>query len=195
MQFVLGLDLGKARDHTALVVNRKSVDWGGGIHHGIQFAHRFPLGVSYPAMIREVTALIDQLPPMPEKPALLADATGVGAPVIDLMREEGLQPHAVTLTAGSHWVRDGFGIRLPKTILASTINIGLQTGSLMIASRLPLLEVLKRELSGFKVTTTAAGNDAFGNDSQTEHDDMVIALGLAVFGAEVGMRMPRTVLI
>jgi hypothetical protein len=141
--------------------------------------------------------MMGQLPEMPEPPMLVVDSTGVGIPLVDMLVDYGLRPIAVTLTAGSQWSIDGRSVRLPKLTLASTLNVCLETGRLRIAADLPLLPVMRRELEGFKISTSAAGHDTFGNDSQAAHDDLVVGLGLATFAAEVGLtsRSPRTVLL
>ena len=45
-------------------------------------------------------------PPLDGQAPLVVDQTGVGRPVVDLFREVGLKPIAVTLTAGDAEKRD-----------------------------------------------------------------------------------------
>src|SRR6185503_20854674 len=120
--FVVGLDLGQVRDHSAVVINEKRMlGWRDEPTHVIRFVHRFRLGVKYHDVAREVADLIAQLPRLPDPPMLYADSTGVGRPVCDLLREEGLTPFDVTLTAGANWSISGRSISLPKSLLASTL--------------------------------------------------------------------------
>jgi hypothetical protein len=44
----------------------------------------------------------------------------------------------------------------------------------------PAAEVLTRELEGFKVKITPAANETFGTWRDGEHDDLVLAVALAV---------------
>lgn len=50
-----------------------------------------------------------------------------------------------------------------------------------IAARLPDAAVLARELQDFRVRFTESGNATF-NAREGAHDDLVLALALAVFG-------------
>ena len=54
-------------------------------------------------------------------------------------------------------------------------------GDLRIAASLPDAAVLARELQDFRVRFTEAGNATF-NAREGAHDDLVLALALAVFG-------------
>ena len=102
--FYLGLDLGKLRDSTALVLlERYSTRQGWDPYYlcevyrwktVIRLAERVPLGTSYPAVVERVRAVIDQL--APRGPVhLTVDATGVGQAVVDALREAKLKmsPH------------------------------------------------------------------------------------------------------
>ena len=68
-------------------------------------------------------------------------------------------------------------------------------GTLRIAAGLPFRAQLERELGAFRVTTSAAGNDSFNSRTEADHDDLVIAMGLAVWGASRNIRPRRTVLL
>jgi hypothetical protein len=93
--FTLGLDLGQARDYSALVASRKHVNQFGEVYHAVVFTHRFGLKTPYAAVAYEVADFMSQLPPSPDRPMLFADSTGVGRPVVDLIRDQGLEPYAV----------------------------------------------------------------------------------------------------
>ena len=194
--FYCGLDLGQARDYSAIIVNEKRVSQDGLAFHAIRYAHRFRLGTNYLDVAREVANLLEGLPQRPEKPELWSDVTGVGRPVSDLLREQGLTPWNVNLTAGANWSLNGNKtISLPKAIMASTLNVALQNGDIGFAGDLPWLEIITRELGTYRVTTTAAGVDSFNSRTEADHDDFVIALGLAVFGASRNFKGSRTVLL
>ena len=195
--FFVGLDLGQARDYSAIIVNEKRVARDGGIFHAIRFAHRFRLGTNYLDVAREVADLMDRLPERPEPPQVWADNTGVGRPVSDLLRDQGLRPWNVNLTAGANWSISGDRtISLPKSIMASTLNVALQNGEIGFAGDLPWLDQLTRELGTYRVTTTAAsGVDSFSARTEADHDDFVVSLGLAVFGASRNFGAARTVII
>ncbi len=50
----------------------------------------------YPRVVMHISGLVSKLPGA----ALVVDATGVGRPVVDQLRAAGLDPIAVTITAG-----------------------------------------------------------------------------------------------
>ena len=66
---------------------------------------------------------------------MAVDATGVGRPVIDMIRDANLPAtvYPITLTGGDAVIRDGMERRVPKRDVASTIAVLLQTGRLRIA--------------------------------------------------------------
>lgn len=70
---------------------------------------------------------------------------------------------------------------MPKGELVSKLQALLHSGDLRIASSLPDASVLARELQDFRVRFTEAGNATF-NAREGAHDDLVLALALAVFG-------------
>lgn len=194
--FFCGLDLGQARDYSAIIVNEKRVSKDGAVFHAVRYAHRFRLGTNYLDVAREVADLMGRLPQRPEQPELWADNTGVGRPVSDLLREQGLAPWNVNLTAGANWSIGGpRTISLPKAIMASTLNVALQNGDIGFAADLPLLEIITRELGTYRVTQTASGVDSFNSRTEADHDDFVVALGLSVFGASRNFGSARTVML
>ena len=71
--FYCGLDLGQARDYSAIIVNEKRVSQDGMAFHTIRYAHRFRLGTNYLDVAREVSDLMGRLPQRPEQPELWAD--------------------------------------------------------------------------------------------------------------------------
>lgn len=202
--YVVGVDLGQSRDWTALVVLERAEvmehrfakapgmlsPWDLGerrvIHHAVRFLHRPPLGTPYPAVVEQVRALLADLPPMPRKPELVVDATGVGRPVLDMMRHGGLWPVGVTITGGqAEQVVAADDVRVPKRTLAALVQVILQTERLKIAPALPLAPVLVQELRAFQVKINAStGAESFEAWRDAEHDDLVLAVALACWQAE-----------
>jgi hypothetical protein len=169
--------LGQAADYTALAV----VEW---TQDALKVRHlqRFPLGTVYPAIVDAVADLMTRLPEYPE---LSVDATGVGRPVVDLLRANGLRLDAVTITGGDSATHDGMDWRIPKRDLVSAVAIALQTGRLKIASGLPDAATLTRELLNFKVTIDPkTAHDSYSSWRESDHDDLVLAVALAVWSAD-----------
>jgi three-Cys-motif partner protein len=60
----------------------------------------------------------------------------------------------------------------------------LETDRLKIAEALPMAERLVRELLAFRVRITSSGSDAYGAWRERSHDDLVLAVGIAVWISE-----------
>ena len=173
----VGLDLGQAADYTAIAV----VEW---TPDALKVRHlqRFQLGTAYPAIVDDVAALMSRLPEYPE---LAVDATGVGRPVVDLLRVRGLRLEAVTITGGDTATHDGMDWRVPKRDLVGGVAVALQTGRLKIAAGLSDAATLTRELLNFKVSIDPkTAHDSYSSWRESIHDDLVLAVALAVWSAE-----------
>jgi hypothetical protein len=155
------------------------------VHHRLTLLHRFPLGTPYPAIVEGLRRLLWQLPPREREPELVVDATGVGRPVLDAMRERGLRPIGVTITGGTDVnKRAPDDWRVPKRILASRLQVVLQSERIKIAAEMPLTPLLVRELEAFRAKISIGGNETFEAWREQDHDDLVLAAAMAVWGAE-----------
>jgi hypothetical protein len=74
---------------------------------------------------------------------------------------------------------------VPKLTLVSRLQALLHEGRLKIHKELPEAETLVRELQDFRVEFTAAGHLTF-NARSGKHDDLVLALAIAVWRAHGG---------
>jgi hypothetical protein len=194
-RYVVGLDLGQAQDFTAIAVlahRRHTVDCqmnGRTVTklHDVQHLSRFKLGTGYPEITDAVCRLMKSLPASTLAPALLVDATGVGRPVVDLLRKSGLKPIAVTITGGSEETSSGdFDHRIPKKNIVSSLQVALQSERLKIARGLPDTDNLINELQNFKMKVLASGHESFEAWRESIHDDLVLATGLATWFCERG---------
>lgn len=184
--YVSGLDLGQARDHAALVVveQERISDPDRPGHSANRFdvrhLHRWPLGTSYPTVITDLQAWF-AVAPLRDTP-LVVDATGVGRPVVDMIRAAGLPAdlRPYTITAGT---AEG-DATVPKKDLVGAVLAALQTRRLRFAEALPLRPVLEKELETFRVKVTADRNETFAAYREKDHDDLVLALALAVWYGE-----------
>ena len=142
---------------------------------------RLPLGMSYPEQVLFVASLASRKPL--KSPDVYIDYTGVGRPVYDLFhaaRVPGIV--GISITAGKDPQRTNTGWSVPKNILVSGVQAKLHTGQLKVAAGLLDAPVLLKEFQDFRVTFTSAGNAIF-NARQGQHDDLVLAVSLAVWGA------------
>lgn len=186
-KFVVGIDLGQVTDFTAIVV--LEVNSGPSPTYDCGHLDRVPLGTPYPEQVDRIADLIADLREIGDV-RIMVDGTGVGRPVIDLLRPRVGKLTAVTITGGNSVSAKKKGeICVPKRDLVSAVKLVLQAGSLKIASELPEAEVLARELLAFEAKITASGHDQYeASWREGEHDDLVLALAMAVWQLTSGPR-------
>src|SRR5262245_23798833 len=184
----VGLDLGQARDYTALAVLEQS-----GERYNLRRLERLLLHTSYPAVVEHVRRLVSR--PQLRGCNLVVDQSGVGRPVVDLLRQADL-PCAlvpVTITGGnSEHFDTADGWRVSKVALVSSLIVVVQSRRLAAAPALPLAETLVQELEGFGTQVTASGHEVFSARSG-QHDDLVLAASLAAWWAERPPPRPPTI--
>lgn len=181
MSYLLGLDLGQARDYTALTVAER-IGEEDALYH-VRHLQRFELHTPYPVVVRRVVEML-RLPQLADT-TLIVDATGVGRPVVDLLHAAGLDPVAVTITGGDSVTTDSEGgYRVPKRDLVGVLQVLFQTQRLKIAAALPDADTLTRELLAFEVKITTSANDTYGAWREGAHDDLVLAVALACWWGE-----------
>lgn len=184
--YTVGLDLGQSADPSALIVaERLDVTPADGLRmterRDLVHAQRWTLGTPYPRIVDDVCDLLAE--PALEDAPLIVDATGVGRGVVDLFRDAhrdgrlSRYPIPITITAGEH----ANGLHVPKQDLVSRVQALLQSGRLLIAEAMPLRAELERELEGFSAKTSAAGRTTYEALTERIHDDLVLALALAVW--------------
>ncbi|MDP9310462.1 MAG: hypothetical protein M3R24_06160 [Chloroflexota bacterium] len=182
MQFFVGLDLGQAQDYTALsVIERRPNVLP--THYQVRHLERFQLGTAYPAIVDRVCTLM-RSPQLRGVSRLVVDATGVGRPVVDLLKKAGLTLEAVTITAGDTAHAEAGMWRVPKRDLVGVLQVMLQAKRMVIAPSLPEAETLVKELLNFQTKITLAGNDTYGAWREGSHDDLVLSVALATWSAE-----------
>ncbi len=184
-KYTLGLDLGQTKDYTALVILERHGEGAQAVFHA-RHLERFPLGTPYPAIVAAVADMLKQAPLAGGTPRLAVDETGVGAPVVDLFRQTRLNAslHPIHITGGASVNYDRGVEYVPKRNLVSVVQVALQTNRLKIASALPEAQTLVRELQGFQVKITEAANDTYGAWREGAHDDLVLAVALALYAGK-----------
>jgi hypothetical protein len=206
MGLFLGLDLGQSQDYTALCVLQTVPappievvnPYTGSVTHTaspvppalhIRHLERFPLGTRYPKIVQAVGDRLRTLTTVHGRPVLIVDKTGVGAPVVDLFVEAGLEPVAITITAGGepHSVPGGYNVS--KRDLVAAVQATLQTSRLKFAEALPDVATLTQELVNFQYKITAKANDTYEGRAGA-HDDLVLCVALALWYAEKAYSPP-----
>ena len=180
-KFFLGLDLGQARDYSAISVSERRIELTG-THDPVTYARhtstrifirhleRIPLRTPYPDVVERVKTVV-QLYPLPHLKVIM-DATGVGAAVRDMLARVrlGVPLVPVTITGGQQVSFTPGGCHVPRFDLLSNLRVLLEKRMLEIAVEGPIAETLRTEL--FR----------WGRRS-TYHDDLIFATALACWQA------------
>jgi hypothetical protein len=196
MSLALGVDLAQARDRTAIVAVRSwmtepTADQAVRArrprrerHHSIDHAERLRVGVSYPEQAAAIISIAEGLAG-DERPTLVVDATGVGRAVVDMIRRDSPFPvRAVTIGAGLEVVRDGWRVTVPKVELVGALEVVLSSRRIHAVEGLPLAKDIADELRSFGYEMSATGRPKY--EGRGRHDDLVMALALAVWQGERG---------
>ena len=194
-RFFVSVDLGQSHDFTAISVVER-VEWLGewdqvlfgrptmtGME--LRYLQRIPLGTEYPDVVSRVVDVVrsDRLDGCCE---LLVDATGVGRPVVDMLRRSRLNCTLIPVMVTSGFTesrKDGY-YHVPKRDLITGLQIALQQGTLGIAAGMQYCDKLMEEMREMRVRITTAGNEQFGAWREGSHDDLVFAVALGVLGGE-----------
>lgn len=181
-EFFLALDLGLRRDPSAVaVVERVARDLKRYDPvrmcqmmervYVLREVRRFPLETPYveiPVAVRRVmqglTAGVTR--------TLTVDATGVGAPVVELLKKAdlGAQLKPVVITGGEAVGKLPHAATVPRRALLENLRILMETRALRLPVGVANVEDLRRELLGL------------GRKGSRERDDMVFALALGCWG-------------
>ncbi len=199
----IGVDVGKSSDPTAIAVARVETH-DKEQHFYIPHLSRVPLGTTYPKIASRITEIVrgveriliyriaqdllaNPYTPEIEKKAresiwVLMDATGVGNPVVDYVREM-IPEISVCGVIFSYSEHSSVRWRAPEGVMGKHFLVSrLQ---LLIQSKrihLPYVkerEILIDELKNYEMQISKSGTDTYGAFKKGTHDDMVTALGLA----------------
>ena len=206
-EYYVGFDIGQVRDPSAIavlersevVVERSLVNYAYQTVTRLSIRHleRFPLGQDYPDMVEQVRRIVSR----PElcRSTLIADATGVGRPVVDLLRRAGLPCRImpVTITGGGKETYENGNWRVPKRDLITGLLVLLQRGAIQICGHLAEAQTLIDELGSMRLKVSAEGHETYAAGRENEHDDLVLAAALACWRGSLpveSMHEPRRLL-
>lgn len=185
----VGVDLGQTRDSTVMIAVRSyrgaPIKTATGrsrrpLHHDVVAIERLRVGLPYPQQTELIGAFCDRLA---GRPSLFVDGTGVGRPVVEILRS-GIRfgIAAVTIGGGTNVVAHGNDITVPKTELIGSLEAALSTRRLHCSPDLVHANELKGELAAFGYDLSPSGRLLY--EGKGSHDDMVLGLALSVWGAE-----------
>jgi hypothetical protein len=186
--FYFGLDLGQRRDPSAVavvermdpVLNRFDPEVYFGLRQadteprfGVRHLERIPLGTSYPDVVERVRVLTRR-PEVREQATLVVDGTGVGRPVVDLLKRADLDCEVVevSITAGAAAHLTTGCWYVPKLDLIGAVQVLVERGRLVFGREVPETGRLIEELMGMRMRTGGGWRDG-------AHDDLAMALSLA----------------
>ncbi|HZC05348.1 MAG TPA: hypothetical protein VE338_06880 [Ktedonobacterales bacterium] len=186
----VGVDLGQAHDPTAICVVDRCAELLGvdaatrepllEVWYELRFLERVALGTPYPDVVARVRSIAERLTPRPE---LVVDGTGVGRPVVDLLRGGEYLLHPVAIVSGGKARASEGWWHVPKRDLVAGLVVLFQRGELRIAASLRDADALANELLNFRVKVSNSGNESYGNWRDADHDDLVLAVALACWRA------------
>ena len=184
-EYVIGVDLGQRRDYSAVTVlelaettdgTRDPVTMEFRRERVIRLRHvkRIPIGTPFGGVVDQVARMVRD--PRLKDCTLVVDATGLGAPVVELLRAERLPCRLIPaqITGGLEEGSDGVYYRVPKRDLITGLQVLIEQWPFEIADG-PDAELLVQELLGMRATRGAGGGLRYGGPK----DDMAMSLALA----------------
>jgi hypothetical protein len=212
MAYFVGLDLGQRADYTALAVVQsvKERNDKGNFEAVLHLRHleRYPLRTSYTTIADGVVSVMrsealssDEYDPARHRLAkpkveLLVDKTGVGRGVTDILKERGLKFTGIVIHGGESTHNTDGAYHVPKKDLVAALEVPFDTGRLKIAEGLALWPVLREELQNFRrKQNPKTSHVSFEHWRDSEHDDLVLAVAMASWGASArrGQRALRLI--
>lgn len=202
----VGIDLGQAQDNSALAAIRYArplEDLGPEVPGDVglpdaglpvwecRAMKRWPLQTPYTRIALDVANIMAT---KTRGALVFVDATGVGRPCVEMI------VRALAAVGSPFWklvpviITGGLAVadnpdgtmHVSKTRLVSVLQVVLQARRLKIAKRHPEAASLRREMGSFKLRVTTSGAETFGAQGKS-HDDLVFALALAVYAAEMAL--------
>lgn len=166
LEFELGVDLAKFNDWTVITpveVTQRVIEWGGKDKFRVGVPERFNQ-IDWPLQKARIAASWGRY----NKSKMKVDATGIGSPIVDDLREAKIQPlEAITFTEKM------------RMDLLRNASIMLTEDKVMLPDFQPLLD----ELESVSYDVNKRGRVTIGvPDGQ--HDDCVMSLCLALWGVK-----------
>lgn len=147
----------------------------------VRHLERLPLGTNYVDVVARIKTLLATPPLADRRTCLLVDITGVGRGVYDLMRREGLEAIGISIHGGSDISGTAEGFSVPKRDLIAASQVRLQSRTLLVAAGLAEADTLVKELQNYRVKIDERTSHDSYNARTGQHDDLVLALSIAVW--------------
>ncbi|MFN0105510.1 MAG: hypothetical protein ACKV2U_25910 [Bryobacteraceae bacterium] len=174
IQYFVGVDLGRDRDHSAIAVMALRSD-----HTGLALRlgalQRVPLGTGYIEVIQRLLHVVATLGCMAGRIHVVVDSAGPGQVVVELIREKRLDIRLVAalLSGGRETGRSPSGaVTVPRRELMTNLRRLLESRAIRIPRNLAHIRELEVEIAAVRP-----------EGGQYAHDDLVVAVGLAAWQA------------
>jgi hypothetical protein len=185
-EIVVGLDIGQRQDYSAIAV-LEAIDESDGTRDPVTYefrrwktiqlrhAERIRIGTPFAGVVDRVSDIVSD--PRLRGCTLVTDATGVGAPVVEMLRAADLPCRliAAQITGGIDEGSDGHYHRVPKRDLVVGLQVLFDQWPFEMARGLPGVDALVQELAEFKAKRSNSGTMRFSG----ARDDLTMALALA----------------
>ena len=196
-RYYLGLDLGQCRDHSAIaIVEASHVPRGtidpytrqalSDVKLRVRHLERLPLDMPYPDVVERVRQLV-MLPEYLQRIVVIPDCTGGGGIFLDHLRAArmGVQIVPASITPGQEPNEAKGRHNLPKHHLITILEAMFRERRIGLDRECPHLKELIQELHAFERLAGPRGRETFTGKA-SHHDDLVLALALAVWRAVEG---------
>lgn len=182
--YLIGFDLGQMADYSALTIIERLYEENPTTYH-LRHLERFRLGTPYPDQVERVKELVNR-EPLKGLSSLIVDQTGVGKPVVDMLRETRLPVPIITILihGGDAVSKEDKQFRVPKRDLVGALQVLLQSKRLRVAEGLDVASLLVQELLNFKVKISVSGHDSYEAWREGAHDDLVLSTAMACWYGE-----------
>ena len=190
MDTLIGVDIGQKHEPSAICVietEYRETQGHSSKHLLVRLLERLPPGTTYVQLGQRLKVIIGGIRRLGgSSPVIHLNATGLGWPVVDLIKRETDYVGTVIPVHFNHGDRateEGRGslcvLNVGKAFLVSNLKCLLETAHIHLP-RTPDAEVLSQELLDYNISIPEDANERQGAFKVGSRDDLVNALGLAV---------------
>jgi hypothetical protein len=190
VDIAIGIDIGQKRDPTAIAVTELVPNGSSDeIQYVVRHLERLPLGTSYPKIAERLAAIVQNARqtvfdrdarhrpqvPFSINTTTYVDATGVGKPVVDILREAGVPVTECYFTHGDRRTEKDGVITIGKAWLVSRLQALLQTQRVLLPASHPEAAALQRELLDYEIRISERANGRTTRMAHFQLDRMTIS--------------------
>jgi hypothetical protein len=179
-RYYLGLDLGQAKDYSAIAIAERRTDLTGEVDHVtyleqtntrilVTHLERIPLRTSYSDVVARVRRVTQRY--KGHRLEIVMDATGVGAAVKDMLNQARLSVtiYGVTITGGERTTISYGGYHVPRQDLLANLRVLLEKDMLDLEVPGDMRQLLESEFNSW--------------GRRSAHNDLIFAIALACWKA------------